>query len=440
LLSAAVAPDGSVRAVESRPPGRAEPGSPIAKHPAMLALLAAVFLAATLAVPLRSLRNADALALAAFAVPVWLFNESYVRGAVFAGAALMAWLVVRCAWTAMGPAPPPARPLIEELASRLSPGERRRLGAAAGVALVLGVVVVTVTSTGVSDVALASMAGATHILDGTSPYVHLPSEVLHGDTYPLLAYVAYVPGALLMPVHDSFDDLTGALLVTAAAALAASAAMSRRPGRPLAAVGWLAFPPLLVTASAGRNDVVAGALAAWVLASPAAAARSSGLLASAAWVKLAPAAALPVWLARFRGHDLARAAAAVVLLSAGCVVLLAALGGSAAIDQMLDGMSFQLTRGSSSSVWSQLGTTAGQHVFQALVIAAAAGAVLAVRRDARLAADPRRAAAACAALLLGVQLSASYWTYAYVVFAFPFIAAALLPLPPRSPRREQRAP
>ena len=72
-----------------------------------------------------------------------------------------------------------------------------RLGvAAAAVALVL----LSIPGGLVSDVAFASMAGATDLLHGTLPYGHLPqSELVHGDTYPLLAYLAYVPAAVLGP-------------------------------------------------------------------------------------------------------------------------------------------------------------------------------------------------------------------------------------------------
>ena len=58
----------------------------------------------------------------------------------------------------------------------------------------------------VSDVGFASLAGATEILDGRLPYGNLPpGELVHGDTYPLLAYLAYVPAALVDPVRDGFD-------------------------------------------------------------------------------------------------------------------------------------------------------------------------------------------------------------------------------------------
>jgi hypothetical protein len=55
-----------------------------------------------------------------------------------------------------------------------------------------------------------------------------------------------------------------------------------------------------------------------------------------------------------------------------------------------------------------------------------------VWRDRELAADPRRMAALGAAILLGVQLAASYWSYTYLAWVFPLVAVALL-TPSRPP-------
>jgi hypothetical protein len=49
-----------------------------------------------------------------------------------------------------------------------------------------------------------------------------------------------------------------------------------------------------------------------------------------------------------------------------------------------------------------------------------------IRRDSELAADRWRIAAIAAALLLGVQISANYWTYMYLAWTFPVLALPLL--------------
>jgi hypothetical protein len=93
---------------------------------------------------------------------------------------------------------------------------------------------------------------------------------------------------------------------------------------------------------------------------------------------------------------------------------------------MADAISFQLTRGSLLSVWSLLDVPALQVAAQAAIVALVVAAAVAVRRNRALAADPVRLAALSAAILIGVQLSASYATFAYVAWAFPPLAVALL--------------
>ena len=76
----------------------------------------------------------------------------------------------------------------------------------------------------VSDVAFASMAGATELLHGALPYGNLAqNELVHGDTYPLLAYRRCTSRRRsIAPVRDGFDNLDGALWVATAFALAAA--------------------------------------------------------------------------------------------------------------------------------------------------------------------------------------------------------------------------
>src|SRR5439155_928430 len=89
----------------------------------------------------------------------------------------------------------------------------------------------------------------------------------------LLTYVFYIPGALWMPVTDAFSDLSGALPITAVAAVLAAwglyriaARLATSPTAPLRAVlAWLAFAPMLLAASAGSNDLVLAALVIKIL-------------------------------------------------------------------------------------------------------------------------------------------------------------------------------
>jgi hypothetical protein len=307
--------------------------------------------------------------------------------------------------------------------------ERRRvLGLVTGaVAVVL--VLLTITSQGVSDVAFASVAGATRMLHGSLPYGNLTNDLVHGDTYPPLAYLFYAPAALILPVRDAFDNLDGGLWIGGIAALAAAEAF-RRLGGTLALLALLAYPPVMVTTSSGANDMVLAALAAWALVTFRRPGTSSLLLALGGWVKLIPLVIFPVWLARFRGPALARAGGALAAVSAGVLVLVVALGGTGGVGDMLDAISFQFERGSLLSFWTLTGWKWLQLTLQAALLASIVLGTLAVWGDRGLADDRRRMAALMGALMLGFQLTANYWTHAYLPWVLPFIAVALLFRPP----------
>jgi glycosyl transferase family 87 len=437
VLDAAVDPRGRVRFTQEHRPNAPESGSRVANSPWVLALLAALFVLATAVAPLRRLRNLDVAALVSFTAIVVMINERLVVASAAAAVVPLAYLICRCLWLALRPAGAgaPATPLFGRLTEGMEAVARRRLLleilGAAGVAFL----VVTLTSAGESDVASASLSGATELLHGRAPYGHIVSSVVHGDTYPLLTYVLYIPGAVLTPVTDAFSDRTGALVVTAAAGLAAAVAIWRTAARageggslagPLAVLAWLCFPPVLLTASGGSNDMVLAALLAWALCLAAAAGRSTLLLTAAAWTKVVPLALAPVWLARLERRQVPRALAAAAGLTAALCLWLFALDGTGAVGDMLDALSFQFQRGSFHAPWIPFGIEWLQPVVQAGLVAAVAGLALRARTDAEFARDPVRIAAALGAVLLWVQVAANYWTWAYLPWVLPFVLASLL--------------
>ena len=405
---AAVGGDGRVDAVIEHDGLHARFGSDVGQRPVVLAALVALFLLATLRLPLLRRENLDALALAALSVPIVLVNERYLEWSVLAAAGLLAFLGRRCLRVAAGEHAAGGW-LIDSLP------RRARILLAAGTAGVL--VLLSIPGGLVSDVAYASMAGATQILDGNLPYGNVPTDgLVHGDTYPLLAYLAYVPAALVDPVRSGFDELDGALWVATAFTLAAALALARAGGARLA-IALLAFPPVMVAASSGSNDAVTAALVAGAVALP-----TSSAMTAAGWVKLAPLAALPLWLAHGRRRSVL--AAAGVTGALGAAVL--ALGGPAGFADMARALSFQSERGSPMSVWALIDLPAAQIAFQALVVTGLAVATLQVWRDRGLAADPGRMAALAAAVLIGVQLAANHWSPTYLAWLFPLLAVALL--------------
>jgi hypothetical protein len=415
---AAVDARGRTEHVRTYAPGAPLYGSTLSDAPWLLALLAVGFALATATLPLLSLRNLDVLALLGLTVPVLAGDHQLLELSVLSGyvpLAYLCWRFVQRATRARATAQP-ARPLCDLLVRRMP----RILGYGIAAAAAL-LAIVAVSSPGAIDVGFASTAGATLLLHGTLPYGHMPADVVHGDTYPLLNYVLYIPAAALAPVRDAFDDTSSAVLVAFAAALVVAVAL-RRSG-PRAVLAWLSFPPLAVAVASGTNDLLLAAAIALALATATRGGRAALVLAAGAWIKLAPLALLPIWLARTRGKPLIRALGAIAGLSAALTAWILILGGAAGIGHMLDAMSFQLDRGTLQSAWALLGLGPAQHVAQAGTIALVAWGALNSRR---IATDPARLAALSGAVLAALQLSASNWSYLYVVWLFPCAAVALL--------------
>jgi hypothetical protein len=411
---AAVDAGGEVEHTQVYTPGAPQYGSRLSDAPWLLALLALGFVLATATLPLLSLRNLDVLALLGLTVPILAGDHQLLELSVLSGyvpLAYLCWRLVQRA--ARGADPAPRKPLFEFPTARA-------LGYGIGAAAAL-LAIVAVSSPGAIDVGFASTAGATLLLHGTLPYGHMPADVVHGDTYPLLNYVLYLPAAAVRPVRDAFDDTSSAVLIAFAAALVVAVAL-RRSG-PRAVLAWLCFPPLAVAVASGTNDLLLAAAIALALAAASRSGRAALAIAAGAWIKLAPLALLPMWLARTRGRPLLRAVAAVAGLSAALTIWTVALGGLAGIGHMLHALSFQLDRGTLQSAWAWLDLGPAQQVAQAAAIALAAWAATRARG---LASDPVGLAALSGAVLAALQLSASNWSYLYVVWLFPCAAAALL--------------
>jgi hypothetical protein len=424
VAEVAVDSDGDVRALISHDGRHPRVGSEVGQGLPVLLGLLVLFAMATLRRPLAHRHNLDALALATAAVPIVLLNERYLEWSVLAAGSLLAYLGWRCVTVATGRSGSPQS--ATWVMDALPPRATALLAAAGALCLVL----LSIPGGLASDVGFASLAGATKVLDGALPYGNLPTgDLVHGDTYPLLAYLAYVPAALLSPVRDGFDGLDGSLWVATAFALIAALAL-RRAGGTRVAVAFLAFPPVMVAASSGSNDVVAAAFVALALALGARATASSAAIAIAGWVKLGPLAVVPLWVAGRRGRGLAGVAA----VTAALAVTVLALGGWSGLTDMAAAVSFQSERGSLMSVWALLEVPAAQTAFQAAVLTGLALATVQVWRNGELAADPRRMAALAAAVLLGVQLAANHWSATYLAWVFPLVAVALLtPSRPRAP-------
>jgi hypothetical protein len=443
VLDAAVGERGQVVATEMHVPGVPASGAALANSPFVLGLLSVVFLLATAVMPLWRLRNLDALVLASLTITVPLINARLVGASVVCAVIALSYLMIRCMSVGLraggSAAAAPSTPLLGWLFGGWEPRQRSRMLRLIVLGAALAVAMITLTSSGYTDVAAASLEGATGLLHGVLPYGHIRLAV-HGDTYPVLNYLLYIPGALWLPVRDVFSDLTGSLVTTEVAGLLVALALYRIAGsqeiaaskrEPLgdrrlrAMLAWFAFPPALLAASGGSNDLLLAACLAWMLALRSRAGVSMLMLAMGMWVKLVPAILTAIWIPYGRRRDLTRSLIAAAALSLGLTGLLLALGGLGGVTGMLGALSFQFQRGSFFAPWHTFGLLWLQPLAQAGVFTLLLACVFHLRADRSVRRDPVRLSAIAAALLLGVQLAANYWTWSYLPWVFPFLLVAL---------------
>jgi hypothetical protein len=413
---------------------------------------------------LASWHTLDLLSLLAFGLSLWFFN----RGEVFQSASLaappLAYLLVRTAWIGFrGRARTPALswPVWVLAAAAVFLG-----GFRIGLNLEQPRTVI--------DVGYAGVIGADRILNGQSPYAHMPVEDgrpacgkadadgeirdriqangrcesanPRGDTYGPAAYFAYVPAVLALGWSGKWDALPAAhataiafdLLVVLGLILIGRRFGGARLGAALA-FGWVAFPFTAYVMNANTNDAIMPAVLVWgfwLASSPAA--RGSAV-ALAGWTKFAALLLAPLWLTYPNGLQRRPAlrfvaAFAVASLAVFSIFLLepsVVEAGRTFVDRTL---AYQLDRDSPFSPWDW-----GQYHARGipdlslvqraleLVVLALAG-VVAVIPERK---GPLELAALSAAVLLGFELVLTHWSYLYIPWFLPFVLLALF-LPPRS--------
>ena len=425
-------------------------GDWIAYEPAVLVLLCGLFVLMAGVAPWRRLRNLDVGAALSLVAAVVMFQHRYIETSVLAALPGMVYLMLRCVGRAFSPAvdTAPSMPLLTAVTPGLDPARRVRWLRASMVVLALVYVMVSISSFDAVDVIYAVMEGATKLIHGVLPYGHMPPGIIHGDTYPILTYALYTPLALVAPVRDTWDSVDAGLAVAALASLAAAWGVFRlfagagargRGGvsRPVeleeaglrAALTLLVFPPLLITASTGTTDVVLAAMLVGAVLLWRRPTACSGMLAVAAWFKLAPFALLPACLAPLRGRRLARALAAIAVASLPSLALLIALGGPHGLGDMIHAVSYQFSRASLQSFPGALGVPGFQPLMEASVLGLIAAGAVKLRREPELAGDRARMAALSGAILIGLQVSANYWAFLYLVWVIPLAGVTLLAEP-----------
>jgi len=420
-------------------------GDWVAYEPALIVGLCALFVLMCAVTPWRRMRNLDVVAALSLVTAVVLFQHRYLTASVEAAGPGMLYLLLRCAGNALGPPhePPESTPLLAAITPGLDPARRVRWLRGLLVVVALVYFMVGVSSPDAVDVLYAVMEGATLLIHGVLPYGHMPTGIIHGDTYPILSYALYTPLALVAPVHSLWYSVDGGLAVAVLAALVAAWAIFRTAAGPRrvsgvrrpveveearlrAALAWLAFPSVLITVSTGTTDIVLAAMLAIAVLLWRRPTLCTGVLATAGWFKLAPFALVPVSVAPLRGRRLARAIAAIVLVSVPMLALLLAVGGLHGPQDMVHAISYQFTRGSEQSLWSSFGIDGVQPLAEGCVLGLIAAAVVKLRLEPALASDRTRMAALAAAILIGLQLSADYWAFLYLAWIMPLVGISLM--------------
>jgi hypothetical protein len=337
------------------------------------------------------------------------------------------------------PPPPPRAPFLRLLV----PAPWLALG----VVFLIGFrVALNVTDSNVIDVGYAGVIGAQRIVDGKPLYGSYPSDNEHGDTYGPVTYEAYVPSERLFGWSGTWDDLPAAHSAAVLFDLLAVGLLfllgrrMRGPTMGIAlAYAWVSYPFTLFALESNSNDTLVAALLLAALLFATSAPARGVFAALAGLTKFAPLALAPLlsthglWSgqndprAPDSGGDRPRRrirAFAVFWLAFGLtavVVAIPALSHDSLHTIYERTIAYQADRGSPFSVWGLYGGLRG--VEGGLEIAAIALALL-------LAVVPRRPdlvglAAACATVLLAIQVGIEHWFYLYIPWFFPLVLVAL---------------
>jgi hypothetical protein len=305
-------------------------------------------------------------------------------------------------------------------------------------------VALNVTDSNVIDVGYAGVIGAQRIVHGKPLYGQYPSDNEHGDTYGPVNYEAYVPFEQLFGWSGTWDDLPAAhaaAILFDLLAIALLFLIGRRVRGPslgvVLAYSWVSFPFTLFALESNSNDTLVAVL---VLAAVLAATYRTRLAtplrgasaALAGLTKFAPLALAPLFAthglwdrgdglrARTRMRDLVTFAVAFVAIAA--VASIPALRHDSLHTIYERTFAYQSDRESPFSVWGLYGgLSAWQGAAQIAAVVLAVGLAVIPRR-----ADIAGLAAACAAVIVAVQLGIDHWFYLYIPWFFPLVMIALL--------------
>lgn len=307
---------------------------------------------------------------------------------------------------------------------------------AVGVIFLIGFRVgLNVTDSNVIDVGYAGVIGAQKLTHGQPLYGHWPSDNEHGDTYGPVDYESYVPFRQIFGWSGRWDDLPAAhafAILIDLLAIGLLFLLGRRVRGPALGIAlayaWVSYPFTLYALESNSNDVLVGVLAlAAVLVATSAPARGA-FAALAGLTKFAPLALVPLLATHgLRELPSARARMRALALFAGAFLVTAALVCIPAFTH--DSLhtiyertfAYQANRDSPFSVWGLYGLHGWEIVVEGLAVALALALAFLPRRP-----DLVGLAAACAAVLIAVELGIEHWFYLYIPWFFGLAMLALL--------------
>jgi hypothetical protein len=375
--------------------------------------------------PFRLL-HLDLLVLLSFGVAQLLFNQGELDLWVPAVYPVLGYLLVRLLLAGFKP---------RERRERLVPFARDSWLLAGLLVLVAARIVLNVVDSSVIDVGYSSVVGADNLVHG-------------GDIsgYGPLMFLAYVPFELIFPWHGAWDAVPAAhgaaltfdLLTVVGLLLLGRSLRSGREGRTLGialAYAWVAFPYSTYVLQSNTNDGLVAMLLVYAMLALRSPAGSGFVLGLATAAKFFPAALAPLFATGIRDRrprSLLHFGAAFVAVCLVAVYVVLPDGGVR--DLWHDTIGYQLGRESPFSLW---GLHPSLGWLQAILEVGAAALCVALafvprRRDAR------QVAALAAAVVIALQLCATYWLFFYVSWFAPLALVAMfaayrppLPVPPR---------
>jgi hypothetical protein len=341
---------------------------------------------------------------------------------------------------------------------------------ALGVVFLIGFrIALNVTDSNVIDVGYAGVIGAQRIVHGKPLYGHYPSDNEHGDTYGPVNYEAYVPFEQAFGWGGTWDDLPAAhaaAIVFDLLAIAMLFLIGRRVRGPTLGIAlayaWAAYPFTLYALQSNSNDtlvavlVLAALLAASYRSKLAPGARGA-FAALAGLTKFAPLALAPLlathglWepgpsdadaqpqpvaaqvsqggpgavdVARPQRRTRMRELASFVLafVVVGALASIPALSHDSLHTVYERTFAYQANRGSPFSLWGLYGGLGGwQEAVELAAIVLAVALAVVPRRP-----DVIGLAAACAAVIVALQLGIDHWFYLYIPWFFPLAMIAML--------------